>query len=73
MKRSKTGPFVVTRTDLESVIQSEVSQRKTNMVYSHTHTKSRKMIQMNLFAGLEWKRRHRERYVNTEGKGESVG
>ena len=33
IKRKKIGSFVETWMDLEAVIQSEVSQRKTNIVY----------------------------------------
>ena len=33
IKRNKIGSFVETWMDLETVIQSEVSQRKTNIVY----------------------------------------
>ena len=32
-KRNKTGSFVVMWMDLRSVIQSAVSQRKTNTIY----------------------------------------
>ena len=32
-EKNETGSFVVTWIDLESVMQSEVSQRKTNTVY----------------------------------------
>ena len=33
LKRNEIGSFVETWMDLESVIQSEVRQRKTNIVY----------------------------------------
>ena len=33
IKRNKTGSFVEMWMDLESVIQSEVRKRKTNIVY----------------------------------------
>ena len=33
MKRNKTGSFVEMWMDLESVIQSEVSQKKANIIY----------------------------------------
>ena len=49
-KRIKIMPFAVTWMDLEIVIQSEVSQRKTNIIYYHLYVESRKMVQMNLFA-----------------------
>ena len=39
MKRSKIGPFVVTWIALESVIQSEVSQKEKNKygILTHIH------------------------------------
>ena len=33
IKRNEIGSFVETWKDLETVIQSEVSQRKTNVIY----------------------------------------
>ena len=39
--------------DLESVIQSEVRKRKTNIIYQHMYVESREMIQMNLSTGQE--------------------
>ena len=33
IKRNETGSFVETWTDLETVIQSEVRKRKTNIIY----------------------------------------
>ena len=50
IKRNETGSFVETWMDLESVIQSEVSQKEKNKYY-HIYVESRKMVQMNLFVG----------------------
>ena len=37
--------------------------------HTHTHTESRKVVLMNLFAGQQWKCRHREQcYEHNEGK-----
>ena len=36
---------------LETVIQSEVRKRKTNIVYYRIYVEPRKMVQMNRFAG----------------------
>ena len=45
---------------LEPIVRSEVSQRKTNIVYEHIYMESRKMVLMNLFAGQQWRYKHRE-------------
>ena len=57
--------------NLEPIIQSEVSQRKTNIVYKCIYLKSRKMVQMKLYAGQQRGYRHRKRLVDTVGEGES--
>ena len=44
----KLMPFAATWRDLEITILSEVSQRKTNIIY-HLYVDSKKMIQVNLF------------------------
>ena len=50
IKRSKIGSFVETWMDLETVIQSEVSQKEKNKYRVLTHVcESRNMVQMNLF------------------------
>ena len=41
-------PFAATGMDLEIIKLSEVSQRKTNIIYC-LYVNSKKMIQMNLF------------------------
>ena len=50
IKRNEIGSLVETWMDLETVIQSEVSQRKTNIVYQRMYVEPRKMAQMNQFA-----------------------
>ena len=45
--------------NLDSEIQTEVSQKEKNIVYEHTYMESRKMVPMNLVAGQEWRHRHR--------------
>ena len=44
-------PLAETWMDLETGIQREESQRKTSIVYSYIYVESRKMVQINLFAG----------------------
>ena len=55
--------------NLESVIQSEVSQKEKNK-YERRYMESRKMVLMNLLAGQEQRCRHRERAVDTGWEGE---
>ena len=47
VKRNEITPFATTWMDLEIIILSEVSQRKTNTIY-HLYVESKKMIQMSL-------------------------
>ena len=48
--KNKSGSFVETWMDLETVIQNKVNQRKTNIVCYHICLESGKMVQMSLFA-----------------------
>ena len=50
IKRNEIVPFAEMWTDLETVIQSEVRKRKTNIIQYCPYVESGKMIQMNLFA-----------------------
>ena len=52
IKRNEIELFVVRWMDLESVLQSEVSQKEKNKyhILTYIYTESRKMVQMNLFA-----------------------
>ena len=50
IKRNDIMQFAVTLMDLETAIQSEESQRKTNVVECRLFVESRKMVQMNLLA-----------------------
>ena len=53
-KRSETESVEVMWKNLESVIQSEVSQKMKNKYCTLTHyMESRKMVPMNLFVGQE--------------------
>ena len=55
--------------NLEIVIQSEVSQKEKNKycILTHIYMESRKMVLLNLFAGKEWRHRHRERTCGHSG------
>ena len=58
LKRSETGSFLVIRMDLRSVIQSEGNQEEKNKyhvlcIYIMHFAESRKILQINLFAGQE--------------------
>ena len=44
IQRNKTGSFVETWMDLETVIQNEVGKKKTNIIYLHIYVESRNMI-----------------------------
>ena len=54
-KRNKTGSFLQVWMDLESVIQSEVSQKeKKKYCYINAYyVESREMVQMNIVPGQE--------------------
>ena len=57
IKRNETGAFTVMWMNLESVIQSEASQKGKNkcniLTYIWIYMESRIMVQMNLSAGQE--------------------
>ena len=54
IKKNEIGSFVEMWMDLESVIQSEVSQKEKNKYRILMHIcESRKIVQMNLFVGQE--------------------
>ena len=59
----KSELFVVRWMDLESVIQSEVSQKEKNKYRMLTHIYGilkKKTVLMNLGAGQQYRRRYRE-------------
>ena len=61
-------PFAATRMDLELIIPSEVSQRKTNTRY-HYMWNLKKIIQMNLLTKQKQTHNHRKQAHGTKGKG----
>ena len=60
IKRKKSLSFAATWMDLQIIILSEVSQRKTNMIWYHLYVESKKMIQMNLFTKQKYTHRHKK-------------
>ena len=66
-------PFAEMWMDLETVIQSEVSQtQKINIAHEHIYVESRKMVQMILFAKQKSRHRHREQMYGYQGGKEGV-
>ena len=62
-------PFAVICMGLEFIILSEVSQRKTNIIY-HLYMDSKKITQMNLFTKQKQTHRKKEQiYGYQRGKG----
>ena len=60
-------------TDLETVIQSEVSQKeKRDIVYKHIYMQPRKMVQMNRFAGRIHTDVEKQRMATKGGKWRGV-
>ena len=59
IKRNKYGSFVMTQIDLESVMQSKISQKNKYHILTYI-LESRKMVQVNLFAGQGYRSRHTE-------------
>ena len=62
IKRNASESFLVRWMNLEPIIQTEMSQKEKNehCIRTYIYTESRKMEPMNLFAGQQWRRRHRE-------------
>ena len=55
IKKSKIGSFVETWMDLQTVIQSEVSQKEKQIPYDNSYIRNlkKKLVLMNLVAGQE--------------------
>ena len=70
IKRNETGSFVEMWMDLETVIQSEVSQKEKNKYHILTHTcRIQKNDTMNLFTKQKQTHRHRKQTWLQKGKG----
>ena len=72
-KKNKFESVLVRWMNLEPVIQSGVSQKEKNKycLLICISMESRKMVLMKLFAGQQWRCRHREQTVDTVVVGES--
>ena len=50
--------------NLEPIIQSEVRERKINIIFQCIYMESRKMVLKNLFTGPRWRNRHKDRLMD---------
>ena len=74
IKRNDTGSFVENWMDLETVIQSEVSQKEKNKYHILMHiVEPRKMVQMNQVAEQEVRHRCRVQTYGHQGEKVAVG
>ena len=57
IKRNTFESVLMRWTNLECIIQSEVSQKDKNKygILTHIYMESRKIVLMNLFTGQQWK------------------
>ena len=76
IKRTTFVSVLMRWMNLEPTIQSEVSQKENYqyLIVTHIYMPSRKMVLMNLFAGHQWRNRHREQTYEhrVEGRKETV-
>ena len=69
-KRKTFESVQVRWTNLEPIIQSEVSQKEKYKYHILIHIMgSKKVALMNLFSGQQWRNRHREQTYGHEGRG----
>ena len=68
IKRNTIESVLMRWMNLEPITRREISQK--NISYINKYTKSRKLVLMNLFAGQQWRPRHREQ---TWTQGDRVG
>jgi len=70
IKRNAFESVLMRWMNLELIIQSEVSQKEKNKyrILMYIYMEFRKMVLMNLFAGQQWRRRHREQTCGHNGE-----
>ena len=69
IKRNAFESVLMRWTNLEPTIQSKVSQKEKYKYHILMHIlESRKMVQMNLFSGQQWRNRHGEQTYGREGR-----
>ena len=73
IKMNEFESLLVRWMNLESVIQSEVSQKEKNKyhILTHMYMESRKMVLMNIFVGQRWRHWHGEQTCGHSGEGDS--
>ena len=60
IKRNASESVLMRWTKLEPLYRVKlVRKRKINLILMHIYMESRKMVLMNLFAGQQWRNRHR--------------
>ena len=62
IKRNISESVLMSWMNLEPIIQSELSQKEKDKyhILTHIYMESRKMVLKNVFAGQQWRNRHRE-------------
>ena len=72
LKRNTFDSVIMRWINLETIVPSEASHKEKDkyQILMHIYTESRKMVLMNLFAGQQWRNRHREQTYGHGGKGE---
>ena len=71
IKRNTFKSVLMRWTNLEPIIQNEVSPKEKDKypLLTHTYMDSRKMALMDLFSGQQWRSRHREQTYGHSGRG----
>ena len=73
IKKNEIMPFAATWMDLKIILQSEISQTKTNIIQYHVYVESKTMIQMNLFTKEKQTHKHKNKVSVTKGEREGKG